>query len=134
MPSLYLKEGDDTGGGLDPLLLDLPALLSTNAPTARSAGVSLDHAGSTLDRAAVRASLRSAGLRMRSWTFRVPLTQEAYAAWLKIPPVSDGLFADLNPSERARRIDAALDLVDRRSWKWECWSGWTAWRDITATR
>jgi hypothetical protein len=30
--------------------------------------------------------------------------------------------------ERARRIDAALRAVDRSSWKWERWRGWTAWK------
>ena len=68
------------------------------------------------------------GLRAHAWTFRLRLTQEAYAAWLKIPVVAGHLLADLAPGERARRIDAALGSVDRESWKWERWQGWTAWK------
>ena len=126
IPALYLLEPDEPGGGDDPLLLALPALLATNA------GAACDrpqrHTRQRLGRAAIRRWLQDAGLRPRSWTFRVRLTQEAYAAWLKIPAVAGRMLAGLDPGERVRRIDAALDTVDRTCWKWERWRGWTAWK------
>jgi len=126
MPALYLLEPDEPGGGGDPLLLALPALLATNAGAARAA--SRQQAGQPLGAGAIRSWLRAAGLRARSWTFRVRLTQEAYAAWLKIPAAAGGMLAGLSHRERAERIDAALDAVDRSAWKWERWRGWTAWK------
>ena len=148
IPALYLLEPDEPGGGDDPLLLDLPAALATNAgaactrsrpwPTsaairrAKSETSDFDAApqqgGPPLGRDAIGSWLRAAGLRARVWTFRLRLTQEAYAAWLKIPVVAGRLLADLAPGDRARRIDAALGSVDRASWKWERWRGWTAWK------
>jgi len=126
IPALYLLEPDEPGGGGDPLLLALPALLATNAGPARD--MSQQQTRQRLEGGAIRSWLREAGLRARSWTFRVRLTQEAYAAWLKIPVVAGRMLAGLAPGERARRIDAALNAVDRSCWKWERWRGWTAWK------
>jgi hypothetical protein len=122
IPSLYLLEADEPGGGADPLLLSLPALLWRRLPPGAPAFVP------ALDRPSLTAWLRAASLRPRPWQFRVRLTQEAYAAWLKIPVLTDGMMPGVAAAERARRIDAALESVDRSSWKWERWSGWTAWK------
>jgi SAM-dependent methyltransferase len=126
IPALYLLEPDQPGGGADPFLLALPALLATNAGPACDA--SQKQTRQPLGAGAIHSWLRKAGLRARSWTFRVRLTQEAYAAWLKIPAVAGPMLAGLSPGERARLIDAALDSVDRSCWKWERWRGWTAWK------
>jgi SAM-dependent methyltransferase len=126
IPALYLLEPDEPGGGRDPFLLALPALLATNAGSACAA--LQQQTGYHLDVGAIHSWLRAANLCARSWTFRVRLTQEAYAAWLKIPVMAGWMFAGLAPDERARRIDAALKSVDRSCWKWERWRGWTAWK------
>ena len=128
IPALYLLEPDEPGGGGDPLLLSLPALL-----WASRGSVSVDRTnelrlGGGLDRSSVGRWLRAAGLRARSWTSRARFTQEEYAAWLKIPILTGRMLAGLTPEERARRIDVALEQVDRFSWKWERWRGWTAWK------
>lgn len=128
IPALYLLEPDEPGGGSDPLLLSLPALLSTDRgePCAElSAGSMPRH---QLTRRSVGRWLREAGLRGRSWTFRLRLTQEEYAGWLKIPAVATRLLAGCAAAERSRRIDAVLQQSDRASWKWERWRGWTAWK------
>ena len=121
-PSLYLLEPDDPGGGADPLLLSLPALLWRRLQPAAPAFVP------ALDRPSLTAWLRASGLRSHPWRFRIRLSQDAYAAWLKIPILTDGMMPGVPTAERARRIDAALEAVDRSSWKWERWSGWTAWK------
>lgn len=123
IPALYLQEPDQPGGGSDPLLLSLPAILS-----ASSCVSSCMQPTTPLHRACIRSWLGAAGLHGRSWSFRTRLTQEAYAAWLKIPVLTNGMFGDLPPMERARRIDVALESVDRSSWKWERWRGWTGWK------
>ncbi|MBE7424947.1 MAG: class I SAM-dependent methyltransferase [Ideonella sp.] len=129
IPALYLGEPDEPGGGDDPLLLDLVARLAEGRPA--------DREGSGLPRAAgarrftpadVEAALRSADLQPRSWAFRQRLTQTAHARWLTIPVLTDGLLPGVAPVERDRRIARALALVDRKSFKWERWRGWTAWR------
>jgi hypothetical protein len=76
----------------------------------------------------VEAALVGAGLHFRAWEFRQRLTQLAYARWLSIPVMTDGLWPGVDPAERDRRIARALDAVDRHSFKWERWRGWTAWR------
>ena len=128
IPALYLLEPDEPGGGSDPSLLSLPALLLASPdgapiqePVACRAPGPLSHSG-------ISAGLNAAGLRAQSWSFRVRLTQDAYADWLKIPVLTDGMLGGLTPKARAQRIDAALGSVDRSSWKWERWRGWTAWK------
>ena len=81
-----------------------------------------------LGRGPIVSALRAAGLSPRSWSFRLRLTQDAYAAWLKIPAATGEMFGSLGAEERGQRIDAALALVDRSSWRWERWRGWTAWK------
>jgi SAM-dependent methyltransferase len=128
IPALYLLEPDEPGGGSDPLLLSLPALLlapSNSAPIQEPVEC---QAPGPLRSSRIAAWLTAAGLRPRSWSFRVRLTQDAYADWLKIPVLTDRLLGGLIPKDRAQRIDAALGLVDRSSWKWERWRGWTAWK------
>jgi SAM-dependent methyltransferase len=125
IPALYLLEPDEPGGGGDPLLLALPALLATNAGPACEPP---QQQAQGLRRDAIRSWLIDTGLRPRPWRFRVRLTQEAYAAWLKIPAAAGRMLAGFAPDERARRIDAALEAVDRSCWKWERWMGWTAWK------
>jgi hypothetical protein len=48
--------------------------------------------------------------------------------WLKIPPLTDVLLDGLSADERAAVVDAAYTGCDPESWRWETWSGWTAWK------
>jgi SAM-dependent methyltransferase len=128
LPALYLGEPDEPGGGDDPLLLDLMTrLLSEHAPRREASGSR--HASAWRHRSEdVEAALCRAGLRYRTWEFRYRLTQAAYARWLSIPVTTEGLFAGVDAAERDRRIERALSAVDVRSFKWERWRGWTAWK------
>ncbi|MBL8173965.1 MAG: class I SAM-dependent methyltransferase [Bryobacterales bacterium] len=120
-PALYLQEPDKPGGGSDPWLTALPGLLMEQDTPGCAATVPLRPAD-------VEASLRAAGLHPRRWRFRVKMTQTAFAAWLKIPLLTEGMMPGSAARERALRIDAALQQVDLCSWKWERWIGWTAWK------
>lgn len=125
VPALYLGEPDDAGGGRDPLLLDLMTRLLSDVPrrpTSEPPPASAWHYRGE----DVESALRRAGLRYRSWEFRHRFTQVAYAGWLSIPVVSNGLFGDLDAAERDRRIRCAMAQVDVHSFKWERWRGWTA--------
>jgi SAM-dependent methyltransferase len=75
IPALYLLEPDQPGGGSDPMLLALPALLpvSSNVPPPVVSA-------NPLGRGLIVTSLRAAGLSPRSWSFRLRMTQDAYAA------------------------------------------------------
>lgn len=128
VPALYLLQPDAPGGGGDPHLLGLATLIERSAESneyirrqpgepvfARSAGE-------------VDTLLVANQLRAKRWSFELRLTQAAYRDWLKIPPTSDGMLAGLSLEERMRRIDRAYALSDTRSWRWERWLGWTAWR------
>lgn len=126
IPALYLMEPDEPGGGADPWLIGLPAALSTQ-PIASQRKTALP-VREPLDHHRVSACLTASGLRAEPWTFRMRLTQDAYAAWLKIPAVAGPMLGQLPAHERALRVDTALDQVDRSSWKWERWKGWTAWK------
>ena len=128
IPSLYLREPDEPGGGRDPLLVDL-TLLVERSPDSVAGVVTPATASFLHDAGEMEALLTAAGLRPRRWTFRVKLTQAGYRDWLAIPVVSEGLFAGLSPRERARRLRAAYERSDRASWRWERWTGWTAWRE-----
>jgi hypothetical protein len=120
IPSLYLGEPDDPGGGDDAHLLALAAQLGTAQSTA--GGDPLP----TPER--IAATLVQCGLHAATWRFRQPLTQGAYRDWLKIPVLTNQWFAGLDAAERARRMDSAFQNVDRDSWRWEAWNGWTAGR------
>jgi len=128
VPALYLGEPDEPGGGEDPMLLDLTTRLMTdNAP--RLASSRSPHAPTWHHRCEdVEAALSRAGLQYRAWEFRHRLTQTAYACWLSIPVTSEPLFEGVDTAERDRRIERALAAVDVRSFKWERWRGWTAWK------
>jgi len=130
IPAIYLLEPDEMGGGSDPLLLSLPALLFLTPDSGETPGTPPAPMGDPLDRGSIAAWLSGAGLRARSWSFRARLTQDEYASWLKIPVLTAHRLGSLTPQERARRIDAALQSVDRSSWKWERWRGWTAWKPV----
>jgi SAM-dependent methyltransferase len=128
VPALYLGEPDDDGGGHDPLLLDLVARLASDRPPRGDTSSPPPLAAWRHSRDDVGNAIRRAGLQYRAWEFRYRLTQTAFARWLTIPVLTEGLFADVSLAERERRIDDALATVDRRSFKWERWHGWTAWR------
>jgi SAM-dependent methyltransferase len=128
VPALYLGEPDDAGGGADPLLLDLMTLLACESAARRAWTESTPPAAWQYRRDDIDAALQRAGLRYRTWEFRHRLTQVAYARWLSIPVVTDWLLAEVDAAERQRRIECTLDAVDRDSFKWERWRGWTAWK------
>jgi len=130
IPAQYLLEPDRPGGGRDPLLLELPALVERptfmagrNEIVDGNRSIALPHGAEEVDRL-----LTAIGFRVERWSFEVRLTQAAYRDWLKIPPVSEGLFGGLAPDERERRLDVAYTRADHGSWRWERWFGWTAWR------
>jgi SAM-dependent methyltransferase len=129
IPALYLSEPDEPGGGCDPWLLSLPELLLDSPDAMVVAPPSEPRAHLPLSAGAITTSLNAAGLRSELWSFRIRITQAAYADWLKIPILTDHLMGGLAPAERAERLDAALRMADLSSWKWERWRGWTAWRD-----
>lgn len=128
IPALYLGQPDEPGGGDDPWLLGLPALLS-NGSQAGEADNSTVASPAPLDEASVARFLEVAGLRPESWSFRLRLTQEAYRDWLKIPVLTNRLLPGLHPLERVRRIEVAYRQCSQDSWRWESWRGWTAWKD-----
>jgi ubiquinone/menaquinone biosynthesis C-methylase UbiE len=139
IPALYLLEPDEPGGGHDPLLLDLLLHLTDQASASRvfrleedgrgaRAGASAPATTWRYDAADIDSALRAAGLEPDAWEFRVRLTQTAYARWLTIPVLTDRIFDGIAAAERDRRIESALASVDRRSFKWERWRGWTAWK------
>ena len=120
IPSLYLGEPDDPGGGDDPHLFALPARLGATNCATRADPLPTPERISTI--------LIQCGLHVTPWRFRQTLTQDAYRDWLKIPILTNQWFADLGAAERSRRIDSAFQNVERNSWRWEAWSGWTARR------
>ncbi len=123
IPSLYLGEADKPGGGEDPLLLRLGALLAERRT------VPPPPPGRPLPTATeIDSMLRAAHLRPERWTRRCRLFHRAYRDWLKIPVNTDAMFAGLSADARAAIIDQAFGEVDQRSWRWESWSGWTAWK------
>ena len=128
VPALYLGEPDDAGGGRDPQLLDLMTRLASDRERHRQVSEPLAAAAWHYGREEVESALRHAGLNYRTWEFRYRFTQTAYARWLSIPVVTDGLLGELDAAERDRRIERALASVDVHSFKWERWRGWTAWK------
>src|SRR6185437_8410447 len=123
IPATYLLEPEDPGGGSDPALVSLPALLSALSEDPPTADVRDHWTPAPLSASAIDTWLHAAGLEAASWSFRVRMTQHAYADWLKIPAVTHRLLGALTPHARARHIDAALSSVDRSSWKCERWRG-----------
>jgi hypothetical protein len=122
VPALYLGEPDDPGGGRDPLLLELPALVA-NGRTPQA-----DPAEPLPAPDGVEALLAGAGLRPVRYALRRRVTQGELRDWLKIPVLTDALLPGADPDERGRTIDAAYRRADPASWRWERWLGWTAWK------
>jgi SAM-dependent methyltransferase len=122
IPSLYLGLPDAPGGGADPRLLELLALLSNGRESSARPAATLPDADG------VDSLLREVGIEPVRWQTRVRLTQAAYRDLLKIPVHTDWLLEDLEPEERANRIDRAYARTDAGSWRWESWYGWTAWK------
>ncbi len=126
IPSLYLLEPDEPGGGDDPGLHQLAARLAT--PAGPATPEPADAALVLPDAAGLEALMQACGLRPERWSFRHRLTQAEYADWLKLPVLTERLLPDLSAAERAARIDAVSSTLDANSWKWEGWTGWTAWK------
>jgi DNA-binding transcriptional MocR family regulator len=122
IPALYLGEPDDPGGGRDPLLLELLALVADGRVPQASPQPPPPSSEE------VEALCEAAGLRPERWTLRRIVTQAEQRDWLKIPVLTDRLLPELAPEERSRAIDAAFSRTDPGSWRWERWYGWTAWR------
>jgi len=126
VPAAYLGLPDGPGGGADPWLTQLVQRLVDAHPgpgSARRVSSAPLPTATGLGRA-----LRRAGLVPRRWRHHQRLDQAAWRDWLKIPPVSSGLWSGLDAGERARRIDAAAVGLDLGAWRPERWFGWTAWR------
>jgi SAM-dependent methyltransferase len=123
IPAAYLGEPDDPGAGDDPMLLALPALLAEGRTLPDMEPTGLPRAED------LPSLLRECGLRPEGFEFRRRMTQAEYRDWLKVPPVSDRLLADLDPEERAAAIDRAFMRVDAGSWRFERWLGFVAWKD-----
>lgn len=123
----YLGRPGDPGGGSDPWLTELVRRLVEAHPAPRTALEAAPKA-CVYTAAGLGQALRRAGLVVRRWQHRQRLSQAAWRDWLKIPPVSDGLWPGLDAAERARRIDAAAVGLDADAWSPERWFGWTAWR------
>lgn len=120
IPALYLGRPDAPGGGRDPYLLELPALVAAGRVPAAEAKPGLGAPE-------VEAALAAAGFRAERWHLRQPFTQQALRDWLKIPVLTDALLPELDAAGRARRVERAYGSADPFSWRWEAWYGWTAW-------
>jgi SAM-dependent methyltransferase len=122
IPSLYLGEPDEPGGGQDPMLQELVARLAKGrAPNASATAP-------PPDAHAIEGMLRGIGFRPRRWRMRMELTQTALRDWLRIPVLTDALLEDFSSAQRCAQIDEAFAGCDPASWKWEAWTGWTAWK------
>lgn len=130
VPAAYLGRPDVPGGGSDPWLTELVRRLAEVQPAPQRAGQARQAAPRACPgtAAALGQALRRAGLVVRRWQHDQRLSQAAWRDWLKIPPVSAGLWPGLDAGERARRIDAAAVGLDTGAWRAERWFGWTAWR------
>ncbi len=122
IPSLYLGEADPLGGGRDPYLLELPGKLSAGRLPQAVAAEGLPPTEE------IDALLAGTGFTGARWSWRSRFTQPALRDWMKIPPITDALFEGLSADERAALVDAAYAECDPESWRWETWSGWTAWK------
>jgi hypothetical protein len=120
IPSLYLGEPDEPGGGKDPDLIGLMRLLGEHRVSKAPIQEPLP------DAHGMEGLLAKAGFCAQRWTRRARLTQEAYRDWLKIPVITDWLLGDLDPDGRADLIERAYHKVDPDSWRWENWTGWVA--------
>ena len=128
MPSLYLGEPDEPGGGSDPLLLELAARLANGRTPAATAGEIPPGAD------AIETLLQEAGFAPARWCARRRLTQAALRDWMKIPVLTDALLDGTTADDRTALVDAAYAECDPASWRWEAWTGWTAWKLTSARR
>ena len=122
VPSLYLGEADEPGGGSDPRLLELVARLAGGRIPSAAAMEGPPGAGE------MERLLREAGFLPARWCARSRLTQAALRDWMKIPVLTDALLDGMAADDRAALVDAAYAHCDPASWRWEAWTGWTAWR------
>lgn len=122
LPTLYLGEPDEPGGGNDPHLFELVAQLADGripAAPAMEAPARADE---------IDTALQAAGFAPTRWCARARLTQDALRDWMKIPVLTDALLEGIAADARAALVDAAYARCDAASWRWEAWSGWTAWK------
>jgi SAM-dependent methyltransferase len=122
VPSLYLGETDERGGGSDPQLLELVARLADGRIPAATA-VEVPPGADETERL-----LWAAGFVPARWCARRRLTQASLRDWMKIPVLTDALWDGMEADDRAALVDAAYAHCDPASWRWEAWTGWTAWR------
>jgi len=120
IPAQYLGVPDQPGGGEDPWLVGLILHLAQGRSSLAPPTEPLPNP-EELDRLLIEA-----GFQPERWVLRTRLTQTTYRDWLKIPVITDWLLGELDPDERAERIDAAFRHVDPGSWRWEDWYGWVA--------
>jgi SAM-dependent methyltransferase len=120
IPAQYLGEPDRPGGGEDPCLIGLMVHLAQGMASKAPHGEPLPTAEE------ITRLLIECGFRPERWMMETRLTQEAYRDWLKIPVITDWLLGNLDPDERAERIDEAFRKVAPGSWRWEKWYGWVA--------
>jgi SAM-dependent methyltransferase len=122
VPSLYLGDADEPGGGSDPRLLELPARLTVGRTSSATAGAAPPRA------VEIEELLRRAGFTPAAWGMRARLTQAALRDWMKIPVLTDALLDGIPADDRATLVDAAYAQCYAASWRWEAWTGWTAWK------
>jgi len=122
IPSLYLGEADPPGSEHDPYLLELAGKLSRGGlPTT----IAVERFPSADE---IDALLDAAGFDSSRWCFRARVTQTELRDWMKVPPLTDTLLDGVPANDRASLVDAAYAQCDSASWRWETWSGWTAWK------
>ncbi len=122
VPSLYLGEADEPGGGSDPRLSELVARLADGRIPVAAAMEAPPPA------VEIERLLRESGFASARWCARSRLTQAALRDWTKIPVLTDALLDGVAADDRAALVDAAYAQCDPASWRWEAWTGWTAWR------
>jgi hypothetical protein len=127
IPSLYLGEPDEAGGGSDPLLLQLAGRLRSGRTLGLGGDVPTVSAGGFRATAAdIDRWLAAAQFVSERWSFRYRLTLDALRDWMKIPVITNVLLDDLDAHARARRIDREYSTMDPGSFRWERWTCWRA--------
>jgi hypothetical protein len=126
---MYLGEADPPGGGRDPWLLELAALLADSSSLSSRAASGRIVGAQDIDR-----MLHAAGMEPHRWRFRLRLSYACYRDWLKIPVMTNRMMPKLTATQRARRIDEVYCQVDAASWRWECWTVWAARKRRTDER
>lgn len=126
IPASYLGIPDEPGGGEDPYLTALPAMLAQlelglpelDVPDSRTP-------------CEITKMLEGFDLTVQTWETRYRLNQSAYRDWFKIPIVNQTLLGKVPANRRPHLIDWAYDRIDQASWRWESWVGWCATKRIT---